>query len=80
SEVTLAEGTRVIGEEAFASLKSLQKLSLPESLEKIDAYAFWSSGTEDLEITVPQNVKTIGEDAFANSKAKITYLNGADAA
>ena len=75
-ELVLPEGVKTIGEEAFASLKQLEKLQLPESLETIEAYAFWSAGTENLEITVPAGVKTIGEEAFAATKAKVTYLNG----
>ncbi len=63
-EITLSEGVLEIGEEAFASLPSLEKIHLPNSLEVIDAYAFWNSGNDTLEFSIPKGVKKIGQSAF----------------
>ena len=80
AEVTVPEGVKFIGEEAFASLRALEKLSLPESLEEVGPYAFWSSGVESLEITLPAGVKTVGENAFQNAgSGKVTYKGTNDA-
>ncbi len=64
TEVILPEGVEVIGEEAFASLSALEKVSLPSTLKEIGPYAFWNSGTTDLEIVVPATVEKIGDEAF----------------
>lgn len=63
-DLTLPEGTKKIGEEAFSSLSSLETLSLPNSLKEIGPYAFFSTGTDALEIKIPENVEKIEKDAF----------------
>ena len=77
-KVVLPEGVRVIGEEAFASLTALEELSLPSTVEEIGPYAFWSSGTEALELVIPKGVKSIGEDAFKGIGADSVTYEGTD--
>ena len=47
---------------AFRSCESLQQITLPNTLTKIDSQAFRESGLKS--ITVPNSVKTIGSFAF----------------
>lgn len=62
--VTVPEGVQEIGEYAFSICKQITGLKLPNSLERIDAFAFGRTGiTGDL--IVPEGVQEIGEYAFA---------------
>jgi len=53
-----------IGENAFAELKTLKSVKLPEGLESIGKRAF-SGCTSLYKITLPSTVRQIGESAFA---------------
>jgi len=53
-----------IGESAFADNKSIQSISLPETIITIQANAF--SGTDISNIVIPESVISIGDGAFAN--------------
>lgn len=71
-EVILIDGTKNIGERAFASSK-LKKITLPKSLENIGRSAFF--GCSDLEeITVPGNIQRIEDCVFAYSGVKKVVL------
>lgn len=64
---TVPSGTETIGYGAFA-FSSLKSIVLPESILKIDKYAF--SDCEALySINIPDKVKIIDSDAFLNCKA-----------
>ena len=50
------------------SIKSIEQLHLPESVNKIDIQAFLGSGLE--QITIPKNIKTIRQQVFVNVPAR----------
>lgn len=66
-EYTVAEGTEIIGADAFFATTSLEKVILPEGLTEIKAEAF-SCCVNLQEINIPSTVTTIGRDAFSNCK------------
>ncbi len=57
-------GVTSIGEEAFASCKALENITLPATLKTIGDSAFMGSGLK--EITIPATVTTVGASAFEN--------------
>lgn len=63
-EVVLPSKLEVIGEESFSDCESLEKIALPETLREIGPYAFWNSGTEDLDFAIPDGVAVVGAAAF----------------
>ena len=71
-EVNLPEGVEVIGEACFSACDALEKVTLPDTLTVIGPYAFWSSGTKDLEFQIPAGVKAVGAGAFRST----AWLNG----
>lgn len=72
--LNLPDGLKYINSGAIASTSNLKTVTLPESLEKIDAQAFRSSHIS--EITIPKSVLSIGEGAFNSYYIeKITILN-----
>lgn len=52
----------MLGDSCFWGCSNLSEIHLPESLKKIDAYAFW--GTSIKEIDIPESVKEIRLGAF----------------
>lgn len=74
-KVNLSESLKYIGESAFQFCNKLT-ITLPKSVEHIDAYAFASSGFSGN--LVLDNISYLGEGAFARSKiqsVKITSNN-----
>ena len=72
--LNLPDGLKYINSRAIASTSNLKTVTLPESLEKIDAQAFSSSHIP--EITIPKSVLSIGDGAFNSYYIeKITILN-----
>lgn len=61
-EVILPEELQEIGESAFRALGTLKTVRIPDSVEKIDDFAFANSGVE--KINLPQNLKMIGAYSF----------------
>lgn len=62
--LVVSDGIGVIGESAFANIKTLQTLTLGNSITDIGDYAF--SGCSKLtSVTLPDNMKSIGRNAFA---------------
>ena len=57
-----------IGQRAFLNCSSLQSVSLPDSLKKIEREAFW--GTRLVEIDIPDSVTYLGRWAFCSSTLK----------
>ena len=53
-----------ISDEAFLNCTSLKNIDLPETIVKINSYAFYGSGL--LSIKIPEKVTEIGECAFKN--------------
>ncbi|MCR5120356.1 MAG: leucine-rich repeat protein [Lachnospiraceae bacterium] len=65
-DLKLPSTLKTIGNEAFFGAENLEKIILPDSMEKIGDYAF--SETELSGITIPSKVKEIGEGAFRECK------------
>ena len=69
-EYVVIEGTEVICDGAFNSCKSLQSITIPNSVTSIGDEAF--SGCRSLQsVTIPNSVTSIGDGAFEDC----THLN-----
>lgn len=64
--VTIPEGIREIGYNAFKSNQFIKEVMLPKSLVEIESSAFESSSLE--KIIIPPNVKKIGDSVFYGCK------------
>lgn len=64
-----------IGAYAFYKLAEVKNISLPTTISKIEDYAFYESGID--EIVLPTSLKSIGAYAFANSKVSHVKFNEA---
>ena len=63
---TIPSGVKIIGSCAFYGSKGLSKITIPNTVVKIETYAF---GATDLKsVTIPDSVKTIDEYVFFNCK------------
>lgn len=68
----LDDGITTIGDAAFCALKNLSKISIPDTVTSIGAYAFYTCGFR--EVTLPDSLESIGHKAFANCSLKeITF-------
>lgn len=81
-EAVIEEGVTSIGSTAFGSadhmdgtnaFPNLTKITMPSTIEKIEAGAFEYSNIENL--TVPENVKDIGAMAYQGTKIENVKLN-----
>ncbi len=81
-EAVIEEGVTSIGSTAFGSadhmdstnaFPNLTKITMPSTIEKIEAGAFEYSNIENL--TVPENVKDIGAMAYQGTKIENIKLN-----
>ena len=72
TKVVIPEGIKVIPQFMFFNCKSLTDLTLPASVETIEANAFKLCAFEKL--TLPQSLQTIGSDAFNSCKALTTIV------
>lgn len=65
TELTVAEGTKIIPKDLYRDCSSLEKLVIPEGVVRIEQGAF--SGCNNLkEITFPSTLRYIGNEAFSN--------------
>lgn len=63
-------GVRILGKCAFSGCDSLlEEVILPDGLEEIDEYAFYSSNIEKL--VLPDSLRVIGDSAFYNLESPI---------
>ena len=69
--ITLSDKIKTLGDSCFWDCSKLTTIHLPESLIKIEPYAFWNTGIE--EIDIPANVTNIGLGAF-NKCSKLTTV------
>ncbi len=67
-KVVIKDGITEIGYSAFASLKTLRSVIIPNSVRKIDGYAFECSSLKKLNL--PKSVEVIGTGAFSETKLK----------
>ena len=72
SQITLPEGLRYIGEEAFEACKKITSINLPNGLEKIGRDAF--HGTGITQINIPNSVSDIGASAFESTPLEECFL------
>lgn len=73
TSVTIGNSVTTIGEFAFGSCNSLERVDIPDSVTRIDLCAFGSCNSL-LSVSIGENVVFIGEDAFAcNSLTSVTF-------
>ncbi|MGN1033473.1 MAG: leucine-rich repeat protein, partial [Intestinibacter sp.] len=66
--ITIPEGVKVIGEDAFSSCYELKTINIPSTVTTIDSFAF--SDEVSLEkIVIPDNVSELGVGIFAMSES-----------
>ena len=70
--IIIGENVRIIGYAAFSGLDNLSKITLNNQLEKINGYAFASTGITS--ITIPKNVKKIAHNIFDNCQNLKTII------
>lgn len=75
--IVLPEGTRMLGFTIFSSMKELEDVYLPQSLESIGPGVF--QGCSSLDLTIQDNVTSIDESALSGVK-HITYYGSATGA
>ena len=63
-QVVIESGVTSIGSYSFFYCSNLTSITIPESVTKIDYWAFYGSGIES--ITIPYGVTTIGDEVFYN--------------
>ena len=74
TSVNSNENTIMIGQQAFENCISLKSIALPNSLKRINAFAFRGAGLS--EITIPENVIFIEANAFGEcNNLKTVYWN-----
>jgi hypothetical protein len=75
-EIVVEEGVTGIGEHAFAALRNVTAVSLPDTLESIGRGAFQGcSGL--ISLAIPAGVDAIGDEAFSGCDSlEILYLPG----
>lgn len=79
TDVTFSEtsGIKSIGRMAFQNCRSLNEITLPDSLEKIGSYAF-EACRGLLKVDVGDGLKEIGNNAFYDCEKLTTVSMGAD--
>ena len=76
--VILGQGITSIGDSAFSGCYSLESVSIPSSVARIENYAFYGTGLTD--VTIPGSVDSIGMYAFADcfQLASVDIENGVE--
>ena len=65
-KVTLPEGLKVIGKNAFYYCYYLESVNIPSTVTKIDDHAFYNCYYNLTEITLPEGLEYIGQYAFGH--------------
>ena len=72
TEISIPEGVKIIGDEAFAECKKIEKVIILEGVEKICVSAFCRC--KNLEaITIPESIEEIGAGAFYECEQLTTF-------
>ncbi|MCR5234393.1 MAG: leucine-rich repeat domain-containing protein [Lachnospiraceae bacterium] len=71
--LTILNGVRNIGKEAFAGNTSLKKVIIPDTVKNIDFAAF-ENCPELMQVVIPSGVKSIGASAFSGC-SNLRYIN-----
>lgn len=74
SSVTFSECLKYIGEACFKNCSSLEEVSLPSSVEKINKHAF--SGTNISSIIIPESIEELKESFYSCSGLSSITFNG----
>lgn len=72
-EVIINEGVTNVSDSAFKNCKTLENITLPNSLETIDKNAFYQCSNLK-EVSFPEGLKSIGEGAFYYTPIESIYL------
>lgn len=64
AKVTVPDGVKIIGDDAFSGHTEITDIALPDSVEKIGFQAFKNTGIQSM--TVPNSVMEISSSAFEN--------------
>lgn len=75
NELTVGTGTKTISQNAFIGAVNLEKINLPNTLERIEEAAF-AVNVSLKEVTLPQSLNFINNSAFPTSPAATIYYSG----
>ena len=79
-ELTIAEGTKGIADDAFNSCQNITDVIIPEGVVRIGSYSFgYCSGLKS--VTIPSTVKSIADVAFINDSklsSIVSYISADD--
>ena len=65
NSVTIPEGIKILGANAFSSLKVTEPIVIPSSVEEIEPGCFTVAFLDGIEFAAGSRLKTIGDSAFA---------------
>ena len=65
-DIKIPDTIKTIGQSAFENAKSLNSITIPKSLERIEQDAFWGSGIESVIFEADSKLKTIDYQVFAD--------------
>lgn len=71
TKLTIPNGYKSIGQDAFVDNKNIAEVNLPESLETISDYAFAHMSLK--QVKLPDNLKVIGELAFLIIRLVVSF-------
>ncbi len=78
-DVTIPEGVKEIGPDAFCGCRRLQSVTIPKSVREIGSWAFGESSIQS--VTIPKSVRSIGNAAFYDCEnlTSVTFQDREDA-